>query len=339
MNKKLTNIFLSLAALLFLVGCGPRGNSFRLIGNIQGMQSGEIYIYNSSIDGARLDTLRVEDGQFHYGGNVEETTPYTIVFPNALEQVVFFGPGEEIEYEVVSSNLNNYVVSGSEANKLMNSLRSSIQNNKYSDRQMKIRKFIADNPKSPVSLYLFDRYFVQNAQASYKELLEVQKLIAPHHKDNTYFMQLSGIVKRMKELAVGDNFPDLTLTDRNLKSVKLWKSTSTYTAFVCWASWINSSYDLLYKMRDKSTLFSKDKMRVVAFSIDNEFERWTNMIRYDSISPVEQYCDTRAFDSPVLRKIGVNDIPTYFIIDKNHKVVAKGTDYNKFEDDIDKFGK
>lgn len=309
------------------------------MGSIQGMQSGEIYIYNSSIDGARFDTLKVEDGQFHYGGNVEETTPYILVFPNALEQVIFCGPGEEIEYEAVSSNLNSYVASGSEDNKLMNNLRSSLQNNSYSDRQMKIRQFITDNPKSIVSLYLFDRYFVQNAQTSYKELLDVRAILSPHHKDNTYFMQLSGYVNIMKELNVGDKFPDLTLTDRYKKTAKLWKSSSDFTAFVCWASWINSSYELLYKMRDKSNLFSKSKMRVVALSLDNEFERWNNMVSYDSISPVEHYCDTRSFDSPILRKIGVNDVPTYFIIDKNHKIVAKGTKGNDLEEDIDKFGK
>lgn len=336
MNKKLTFI-LSLTALLFLVGCGPRGNSFRLMGNIQGMQSGEIYIFNTSVDNARFDTLRVEEGKFHYGGNLEETTPYTIVFPNALEQVVFIGPGEEIEYEAVSSNLNNYVAKGSKANELMNKFRSTLKNNSYSDIQMKARQFIADNPKSVVSLYIFDRYFLQNAQTTYKELVDINKILSPHHKESTYYMYLSGRVKAMKSLEVGDKFPDIKMRNKKDKTVNMWHVSSEYTTFLCWASWITSSYDYLYKAKSKANAYPVKKMRIVAFSIDNEFDRWNNMISYDSINPIEHYCDTRAFDSPILREIGVNDVPVYFIIDKDHKIVAKGTEALEMEDDIDEY--
>ena len=302
------------------------------------MQGGEIYIYNTSVDNARFDTLRIdEEGKFYYGGSTEEVTPYIIVFPNALEQVVFIGPGEEIEYNAVSNDLNNYTSNGSEDNKLMNTFRQSISKNSYSDRQAKARKFINDNPKSPVSLYIFDTYFVQNAQTTYKELTDVQKMLTPFHKNSTYFMALEGRVKIMNELNVGDNFPNVKLANKNNVTSPIWSgASSNYTTVLCWATWITSSYEVLAKVREIARENPKNKMRVVAFSIDNEFERWSNMTQFDSISTIEHYIDTRAFSSKLVDQIGINTLPTYFIMDSNHKIIAKGSETKALDEDVKK---
>lgn len=336
-KKTLISIVLPLATLLALVGCGPSGNSFRLKGSISGMEVGEIYIYNQSVDNARFDTLRIENGAFYYGGNAEEPTPYIIVFPNALEQVVFMGPGEEIEYEAVSNDLNNYRTKGSEENKLMNEFRAECQNESYSSIQAKARTFISNHPNSVVSLYILDRYFVQNAQTTYKELNEVLETLRPSFAQNTYFMSLEGKVKAMKELNVGDTFPELKLKNKKGKA-DLWKGSKScpHTVFLCWATWLSNSYDVMSKIRQTSSDYNENSLRIVAFSLDGEYDRWDNMTRFDSVSSIEHYIDTRTFDSPVFKQLGVGSLPTYYIIDKNHKIVEKGTDPSKMQSDIKK---
>ena len=335
---KIKNIILPLfISLITLLSCGPSGNSFRLKGTIQGMQEGEIYIFNTSVDNARFDTLRIDGGNFYYGGSTEEVTPYIIVFPNALEQVVFIGPGEEIEYEAVSNDLNNYSVKGSDENKLMNKFNQTVNNKSYSERQAEARRFISANPKSTVSLYIFDKYFVQNAQTTYKELNDVYKTLSPHHKDNTYFMALEGRVKAMKELNIGDSFPNVKFSNKKNVKSSIWSgSASDYTTVLCWATWISSSYEVLAKIREIARENPKNKMRVVAFSIDNEFERWSNMTQFDSISTIEHYIDTRAFSSQLINEIGINTLPTYFVIDSNHKIVAKGSESKALDQDVKK---
>lgn len=326
---------LPLATLLALVGCGPSGNSFRLKGTISGMESGEIYIYNTSNENARFDTLRIENGQFFYGGVAEEPTPYILVYPNALEQVVFIGPGEEIEYEAVSNDLNNYKAKGSEENKQMNSFRSETQNASYSDIQAKARKFISENPKSYVSLYLLDRYFVQNAQTIYSELEKVTEMLRPTFQDNLYYMALQGQVKAMKSINVGDAFPDLKLKSKN-KVSNLWKTNSSHTLFLCWTTWIPESYDIISKIRQASSENNANRLRIVALSLDSEQFRWENMTRYDSLTTIEHYIDTRALGSPHIKKIGVNKFPTYFLMDGKHKVIARGNNTTQMMKDINK---
>ena len=104
------------AIMTLLAACGPGGNSFRIRGSFRDMQAGELYIYNLSGDNARLDTLTIQGGKFRYRGETDEVTPFMLVFPNGVEQVIFAGPGDDIEYEATANDLKNYVVSGSEEN-------------------------------------------------------------------------------------------------------------------------------------------------------------------------------------------------------------------------------
>lgn len=328
---------LSLTALLTLVGCGLRGNTFRLNGTIKGMEAGDIYIYNLSVDDARFDTLRLEAGNFYYGGNVEEITPYLIVFPNALEQVVFIGPGEEITYEAVSNDLNKYRVNGMKENDLMSEFREETQNASYSSIQAAARKYLTDNQESVVALYLFDRYFVQNSQTTYKELEDILAILRPSHEDDTYFMSLEGKVKRMKALNQGDEFPNIKMRGRGSITGNVWPSNSDYTLFVCWATWIPSSYELLAKVRLLERGTPKSKLRIIAYSIDNEYGRWENMVKYDSINGIEHYNDARAFAAPVIEQTGIGRIPTYYLLKSDHKILAKGSELNQLNTDIDKY--
>lgn len=335
--KKISLYVSSLAALLIFVGCGPSGDSFRFNGSIDGMETGEIYIFNTLDDNARFDTLRIESGKFHYGGVAAEPTPYIILFPNALEQVVFIGPGDEVEYDAVSSALNNYKASGNEENKLMNQFRSDIQNASYSDTQAKARRFMSEHAESVVSLYLFERYFVHNAQTTYKELTEVLEMLRPVHKDQPYFMTLEAQVKAIKGLNIGDTFPDVKLPGVEGKKTALWSTNdSQLTLFLCWTTWITSSYEFMSKLRQASNDNTKSQLRIVAFSIDNEYDRWRNMTRFDSLTTIEHYCDPRAFDSKPFKQIGASEVPTYFLIDKKHKIVAKGTQASQLSEDLSK---
>ena len=111
-----------MATLTLLASCGLSGSSFRIRGKFRDMQAGELYIYNLSSKNARLDTLTIQEGKFLYRGEADEVTPYMLVFPNGMEQVIFVGPATDVEYEATANDLKNYVVNGSEENQLMNQL-------------------------------------------------------------------------------------------------------------------------------------------------------------------------------------------------------------------------
>lgn len=323
--------------MLLFTSCGPSGSSFRIKGKFRDMQTGELYIYNLSDDHARLDTLTIQEGRFLYRGEAEDVTPYMLVFPNGVEQVIFVSPATDIEYEATANDLKNYVVNGSDENKLMNLFRQETYTQNPSEAKVTARKYIKENPTSAVAIYLLHSYFVQDEEVSsaeIHELLKVLKKAQPHHH---YLLDIDSKVSSIQRREEGKLLPDVTLTPKDRHPVKLWSKSKPYNLVAFWALWMPSGYDLLWKLRliqDKYT--SDGNLRIVAVSLDLERFRWEEAIRPDSTAHIEHYCDGLAFESKAIKTLGVQALPFYVLTDKTHRVLDSGTEVAQLEEMVRK---
>ena len=320
---------------LLLVSCGPDGSSFRIRGSFRDMQAGELYIYNLSSDNARIDTMTVQGGKFQYMGKAEEVTPYILVFPNGMEQVIFVGPGEELEYEATANDLKNYVVNGSDENKLMNRFRQETYSLDQSMVPGVAKEYIMENAESPVAIYLLDKYFCQENKTDNKELqglFNVLKEKQPHSRT------LFALERKMShpQLRKGEKLPDVSLVKKDRSSAKLWKESKECNLIVFWSTWMPNGYDILWRMRRSNSEYKDGgQLRTVAISLDVERYRWEDAIRQDSLD-IEHYCDGLAFESRVVKKFGISLLPCYIITDKSHKILEKGNDIQELEKDLKK---
>ena len=325
------NVIVFVLLTMLLAACGPGGNSFRIKGSFRDMQAGELYIYNLNGDHARLDTINVQEGKFRYRGETDEVTPYMLVFPNGVEQVIFAGPGDDLEYEATANDLKNYVVSGSEENKLMNKFREETYTMNPSLMTNTARTYIKDNPVSPVSIYLFDQYFAQNEEVSNAELQELLKVLRPKHPHHHALLDIESKILNADKRQVGKKLPDVTLTRKDRKTTKLWKSAKDYNIIAFWATWMPNGADFIWQL--KNTLRDEldgGKVRVVAVSLDVEPYRWEDVIRPDStFTNLEHYCDGLGFESQAVKTMSIDAVPFCILTDKNHKVLDYGSDVNK----------
>ena len=341
--------FLYIFILLCLVSCGPDGNSFRIRGNFRDMQAGELYIYNLNGNLARLDTINIQEGKFRYRGETEEVTPYILVFPNGVEQVIFAGPGEDLEYEATANDLKNYVVNGSEENELMNKFREETYTMNPSLTTNTARTYIKDNPASLVALYLFDHYFVQNEEVSNTELTELLKVLRPKHPHHHQLLDIESKLNAAEKRQIGKTLPDVTLTNKDRKNVKLWSSTKDYTLIAFWATWMPNGSDFLWKLKNAmgekqrvgdgiaGTYRDNGKLRLVAISLDVERYRWEDAIRPDTTATnILHCCDGLGFESKAIKTLGINTVPYYILTDKSHKVLDCGDDVNQLGDILKK---
>ena len=78
-----------------------------------------------------------------------------------------------------------------------------------------------------------------------------------------------------------------------------------------------------------------DDLQFLCVSLDTEMYKWVNRIKEDTIMSLHA-CDGRAWESPVVSKMGINDIPSYVIISANHTVVARGKNLDEMEKDLSK---
>lgn len=319
-------------AVLLLASCGLSGSSFRIKGTFRDMQSGELYIYNLSAKNARLDTLTIQEGKFLYRGEADEVTPYVLVFPNGMEQVIFVGPATDVVYEATANDLKNYVVNGSEENQLMNQFRQETYTQNPSQMKVTARKYIKENPLSPVAVYLLDTYFVQDDEVSNTEVKELLKTLKAKQPQNHYLLDIDSKVVSAERSGVGKKLPDVSLMRRDKKMVKLWAQSKDFNLVTFWSLWMPNGYDFLWKLRQCADKYGGERLRIVTVSLDMERYRWEDAIRGDSLRHIDHYCDGFGFESKALKTLGVHDIPYYILTDKNHKVLETGNDVTKIAD-------
>ena len=321
-----------MATLTLLASCGLSGSSFRIRGKFRDMQAGELYIYNLSSKNARLDTLTIQEGKFLYRGEADEVTPYMLVFPNGMEQVIFVGPATDVEYEATANDLKNYVVNGSEENQLMNQFRQETYTQNPSQMKVTARRFIKENPLSLVAIYLLDTYFVQDDEVSHAEVKELLKVLKAKQPDNHYLLDIDSKVTSAEHGEVGKILPDVSLMTRDKKMEKLWKQSADFNLVAFWALWMPNGYDFLWKLRQCAEKYGGNRLRIVGVSLDMERYRWEDAIRGDTLRHIDQYCDGFGFESKALKTLGVHDIPYYILTDKNHKVLESGNEVTKLEE-------
>lgn len=338
MKNQLSNIlFMPLTALL-LWACGPSGSSFRIKGSFKDMQGGEIYIYNLSGDRARFDTLTVREGEFIYRGEASETTPYMLTFPNGMEQVIFVGQGQDITYEATASDLKNYVVNGSDENKLMNKFRQETYTQNPSAVVSTARQYIQDNAQSLVAVYLFENYFVNNPEVSTQEISSLLKTLLAKQPDNRSLRDVEGKLALATMHDVGKTLPNVKVTKRDKSTRNLWDTQKDYNLITFWSTWHTSGYEIGWKLRQLNDDYkSEGKLRIAAISLDIELYRWQESTRMDSTTTIEHYCDALGFESPVAKKCGITKLPCFILTDKSHKILSTTNDFDKMKGEIKKY--
>ena len=327
-------VILSILLLALLASCGPSGNAFLIKGKFRDMQAGEIYIYNLNGDHARLDTLTIQEGKFRYKGETDQVTPYILVFPNGVEQVIFAGPGDELDYEATANDLKNYVVSGSEENELMNKFREETYTMNPSLMTNTARTYIQDHPASPVAIHLFDQYFAQNEEVSNAELKELLKVLKAKHPHHHALLDIESKILNTDKRQNGKKLPDVTLTRKDKKTTTLWKSAKDYNLIAFWATWMPNGSDFLWHLKNSLRAHQdRGDVRVVAISLDVERFRWEDVIRPDSTTTyLEHYCDGMGFESKVVKTLSIDAVPYYILTDKNHVVLDSGDDVTHLQE-------
>lgn len=332
--RKYIYLLILSAASLIMWGCGSDSNRFKITGEFSGMKAAELYIYNPYSLTGEIDTIRLKEGEFTYQGEVTEPTPYVLQFPNAMEHIIFVSPGATVEYSAVANDLKNYSVKGSEENKMMTEFRQATANADRKKIKEETATFIRNNAESIVSKYLFDRYLLQSASIDKKEILELIEILKQAHPSDPLLVTSEIKIQQYNELKVGDKLPDLKLTDRNRKTHSIWQDEKTYTLIFLWATWSNNSYDNIWRLRQLANNKEySEKVKFVGISVDNTMTRWKDITRNDTAC-IDNSCDGLAWNSPTVRKLGVYDIPTFIIVDKNHKVEVICNDINKAQDEI-----
>ena len=301
----------TLTLVLLLAACGVDSKRFRVEGRFLNLNRGEFYVYstNGLIDG--IDTVKLEAGRFTYDIPCEREGTLVMVFPNFSEQPIFAQPGKSVDMEGNASHLKELTVKGTKDNKLMNQFREAILDASPPQIAKTAAMFAADNPASPVAVYLVRRYFITTPTPNYKEADRLLKLLLQQQPKN-------GELHRPTN---GEKVNQQAYNKAAVAVFNVWSTTNMQSMEI--------QRMLKQKLRE-----AKGKLQVVSLCVDPLQRECKDILERDSIS-WPNICDGAMFEGDVAKKLGIYTVP-FNILLKNGKIVAKDLDTNQLKEQLDK---
>ena len=328
---------LFLLLTLVLASCGTKSDRFKIDGKFLNLNQGEFYVYSmdGSIDG--LDTIKVEGGRFRYDIDCVKPTTLVIVFPNYSEQPVFAEPGGKVKIKADASHLRQMEVKGTDENELMTKFRKMIEGSSPPDECMHAETFIKDHSDSKVALYLLQKCFLNTHRPDYNKALELSDIILKETGDSLTVMTLKDRIQVLTKLSVGK--PLQKFSARDVKGNKVDNSLfkGKPGLISVWSTWNYDSQNAQSRMLDYRRMYG-DKISMLSINVDASIDDCRKYLKRDSITWTN-VCDGRLFESPVLRSLGITDLPYNILIDKKGKVVAVNPDLRMLEEELKKLVK
>ena len=321
-----------LSVVLLLSACGVDGNKFRLSGRLRNMNQGMFWIY--SPDGAieGIDTIQVHEGRFSYETELRVPATFVVIFPNFSEQPVFAEPGEEVDIKGDASHLKEIIIKGTDDNDAMTELRMDLNELMPPEIPEAVSKFINKNPKSRASRYLLQRYFLADPQANMQQAYTLASLM---HKEDPDDGQLTKWKKELESLRNGQlnmPLPDFSANDVKGRSVSPGDLKSKVNVVTVWASWNYQSTDIQRRLQ-RLKKDHGDKLSVVSVCLDADSKKCRQTIERDSL-PWKTVCDGRMWQTPMLSRLGIADVPGNLVINDKGTIVARNLNPQKLEEKI-----
>ena len=325
---------LGLLALLLLGSCGVDSDRFRLEGRLRNMHQGEFWVYSTDggIDG--IDTIPVREGRFVYEIPMRSPSTLVIVFPNYSELPVFARPGAEVEIKGDATHLREMAINGTDENGEMTKLRMELNRLMPPEVPGKVEVFIRENPESEVSVYLLQRYFLQEDAADYKRAMALVELMLKEQPDNGRLIEWKKQLPALCRGMVKAKLPAFTASDVKGRTVTQDELKKKANVLTVWASWSFQSTD----MQRRLIRLKKDygeRLGVVSICLDARPQDCRQRVERDSL-PWKTVCDGRVWQTPLLAKLGISEVPASMVIDSRGVIVARDLAPQELEDELKK---
>ena len=332
--KQLLGLFL---AGVLLASCGVDSERFRIEGRLRNINQGEFWVYSpyGGIDG--IDTMQVRNGRFSYETTLRVPAVFIIVFPNYSEQPVFAEPGEKVEIKGDATHLKEMVIKGTDDNDDMTKLRMELNRLMPPEIPEAVAAYIRKHPDSHISMYLLQRYFILDANPDYKKAYELVTLMAKEQPDNGQLTKWKKDLEGLRQGMIKGRLPSFSATDVKGRSVSQSDLKAKVNVVSVWASWNFQSLDIQRRLLKQKKEYGS-QLGVLSICLDGSPADCKKRVERDSI-PWKTVCDGQVWQTPLLTKLGLADVPSNMLIDQQGIIKARDLNPQKIEEEINKLMK
>jgi len=120
---------------------------------------------------------------------------------------------------------------------------------------------------------------------------------------------------------VAQQAPLFTQNDTTGKPISLADLKGKVVLIDFWASWCEPCRAASPNLKTQYQLYKNKGLEIISVSIDNKRNSWLSAIKEDSL-PWLQVSDLNGPDNKAARLYGVKDVPSFFLIDREGKIIA-----------------
>ena len=321
---------------LLLSACGTKSGKFRLEGRLRNINQAEFWVYSPDGLIIGIDTIKVRDGRFSYELNMEHQSEGTLVviFPNYSEQPVFAESGSRVSIKGDATHMKEMIIEGTDDNEDLTTLRMELNDLTPPDIPGAVSRFIKDNRSSRASVYLLQRYFVQSQEPDFRQARILAEQLLQEQPDNVELQRLKKQLPRLEACGLGARVPRFSATDVKGRKVTEKTLAGKVGVVMTLATWSYASTSQQQSLQKLKKTYG-DRLQVISISLDGCQEDCRRVVRRDSVN-WPTVCDGKMWDTPLLAKFGLGDVPANVLIDAKGKVVARNLSTRDLEERIRK---
>jgi len=304
--------------------CKDHGDSFHLNGDLKSFQNNSIYIFSESEKHPQIDTVSVKNGKFIYEINVDTIIRLTMLLNKGKDDfVIFANKGYKVTFTGNPSQPSSLKVSGGKLNEEMNLFRSQIFSLKDRAQIKKVAEsFIKNHPASEISVYILNKYFIQDGDDKNK----IQSIIAGLNNkfQNSYIIQrVLDQLSNQKNSDIDADAPTFFFQRMNEPPVTNYDFNNKILLIQFWASWDSKSINMMKTGIELSQKYGNNKLAVLNVSLDLDKDSWRRNISSDSLSMRKNVCDFNGWEGSMIKSYGIDKIPSNILINNKQKIVGR----------------
>ena len=185
-----------------------------------------------------------------------------------------------------------------------------------------IKACIAAHPEAPAALFMFDVY---NNDSPVDVFEEGFNQFSDAAKNSFLAKNAREELAARKATAPGAEAPDFTLNDPEGNPVTLSSLRGQYVIVDFWASWCKPCRAGMPAMKELYAKYHDKGLEIIGVSDDNDHDKWRQAIEQDQTPWIHVVDEFPVENKParVGSEWGVHYIPSYFLLDKEGKIIGK----------------
>lgn len=289
------------------------------------------------------DTIRPKGGQFTWNANLKDPQLINLITDDKFYSF-FVEPGKMNLTEDKDKNLN---FKGSKSQDEYEAFLKSFQDlddkqsslfknwKKGTDQQqaaleaqvdelraqrlVRTDQYIADHPKSPVSM---SQIYKRSHFEEYGKIKTLFEMLDSSLRESDAGNRIVERLNLLKRSVIGSKILEFTLNDENGKAINFSDFKGKFVLVDFWASWCGPCRAENPNLLKAYNAYKDRNFTIIGISLDQNADKWKKAITEDQM-PWTQLSDLKGFDNQLSAYYGIRAIPRNLLIDPHGKIVAK----------------